>query len=141
VAQAVGHSRGGRTSKIHALSDAVGRPIAFALTPGHIADITIAPGLLDTVALPRRLLADKAYDAEVFRCWLKERNVEAVIPSTANRKKPFPYDRQAYRRRNSIERMFCRLKDFRRIATHYDRLARNFLSTVALVATLCFWTV
>jgi transposase len=95
--------------------------------------------LLDTLAPPRRLLADRAYDADAFRVWLKKRNIEAVIPSTASRKRPYPLDRQAYRRRNLIERMFCRMKDWRRIATRYDRLARNYLSAVALVAIACFW--
>jgi transposase len=141
ASQAVGRSRGGRTSKIHALADADGRPIAFTLTPGNIADITIAPELLDTVPPPCRLLADKAYDADAFRAWLKDRDIEAVIPSSAARKKPYPYDRHAYTRRNVIERMFCRLKDWRRIATRYDRLARNFLSALALVATACFWAI
>jgi transposase len=62
-----------------------------------------------------------------------------VIPSSARRKQPCPLDQEANRRRNLIERMFCRLKDFRRIATRYDRLAENFLSALALVATICFW--
>ena len=139
AAQAVGRSRGGRTSKIHALADACGRPVAFALTPGNIADITMAPVLLDAVAAPARLLADKAYDADAFRDLLNARKVEPVIPSTASRKRPYPLDRRAYRRRNLIERMFCRIKDWRRIATRYDRLARNYRSALALVAIACFW--
>jgi transposase len=120
AAQAVGRSRGGRTSKIHALADACGRPVAFALTPGNIADITVAPVLLAAVAAPARLLADKAYDADAFRDLLNARSVEPVILSTASRKRPYPLDRRAYRRRNRIERMFCRIKDWRRIATRYD---------------------
>jgi transposase len=64
---------------------------------------------------------------------------EVVIPSTASRRKPYPLNRAAYKRRNVIERMFCRMKDWRRIATRYDRLARNFLSAIALVTTACFW--
>jgi transposase len=137
--QAVGRSRGGRTSKIHALADHLGRPVAFTLTPGNIADISVARDLLDTIAPPKRLLADKAYDADSLRIWLKARGVEAVIPSNATRRTPYPLDKTAYRRRNLIERMFCRLKDWRRLATRYDRTARNFLSTLALAATLSFW--
>lgn len=137
--QAVGRSRGGRTSKIHALADDLGRPVAFTLTPGNVADISVARDLLDTLAPPRRLLADKAYDADSLRNWLKARRVQAVIPSNATRRTPYPLDRTAYKRRNLIERMFCRLKDWRRIATRYDRTARNFLSAVALAATLSFW--
>jgi len=85
------------------------------------------------------LLADKAYDADHLRKRLEERGTEVVIPSNATRRRPYPLNRQAYRRRNVIERMFCRLKDWRRIATRYDRLARNFLSAIAIVATACFW--
>jgi transposase len=140
AAQAIGRSRGGRTSKVHALADAHGRPIAFTLTPGNVADIAIAPVLLDTVDPPRRLLADKAYDTDAFRAWLRKRAVEAVIPSTLRRKRPCAWDQEAYRRRNLIERMFCRMKDWRRMATRYDRLARNYLSALALVAVVCFWS-
>jgi len=137
--QAVGRSRGGRTSKIHALADHLGRPVAFTLTPGNIADISVAKDLIETVPTPQRLLADKAYDADSLRNWLKARRVQAVIPSNATRRTPYPLDRIAYKRRNLIERLFCRLKDWRRIATRYDRTARNFLSALALAATLSFW--
>lgn len=139
AAQAIGRSRGGRTSKIHALANAQGKPIAFILTPGNIADITVAATLLDDIAPPRRLLADKAYDADHFRQRLQSSGAEAVIPSNRTRRHPYPLNRIAYRRRNVIERMFCRMKDWHRIATRYDRLARNFLSAVTLVATACFW--
>ena len=117
-AEAIGRSRGGRTSKIHALADDRGRPVAFALTPGNVADITIAAPLLGAVARPKRLLADKAYDADSLRKWLKQRK---VVPSTASRRTPYPLDSRAYKRRNLIERMFCKLKNWRRIATRYDR--------------------
>ena len=70
-AQAVGRSRGGRTSKIHCLADDRGRPVAFALTPGNVADISMAMPLLAAVARPNRLIADKAYDADSLRSWLK----------------------------------------------------------------------
>jgi transposase len=95
--------------------------------------------LLDDIAPPCRLLADKAYDADHFRQRLQGLGAEVVIPSNGSRRRPYPLNRVAYRRRNVIERMFCRMKDWRRIATRYDRLARNFLSAVALVATACFW--
>jgi transposase len=62
-----------------------------------------------------------------------------VIPNKTNRRKPFPYNKRAYRHRNKIERMFCRLKDARRIATRYDKCARNFLSAVCLIAAIYFW--
>src|SRR5271170_458918 len=138
--EAIGRSRGGRTSKIHALADDRGRPVAFALTPGNVADIIMAIPLIDAVAKPKRLLADKAYDADSLRRWLKQRKIKAAIPSTASRRTPYPLDRTAYKRRNVIERMFCKLKNWRRIATRYDRLAQNYLSGLALAAIITAWT-
>ena len=137
--QAIGRSRGGRTSKIHALADHRGRPIAFALTPGNVADITVAQAVVAAVEAPKRLIADKAYDAEHFRNWLAQRRITAVIPSTASRRTPYPIDRNAYRRRNVIERLFCKLKNWRRIATRYDRLARNYMAAIALAAVMVAW--
>ena len=95
--------------------------------------------LLEAARPTRRLLADKAYDADSLRQWLAKAKVKAVIPSSAARKIPYPLDQKAYRRRNVIERLFCRLKNWRRIATRYDRLAANYLSAVALVAALIAW--
>jgi transposase len=109
------------------------------LTPGNIADISVATELLAAARPAKRVLADKAYDADHLRHWLKQHNIEPVIPSTASRRRPYKLDRTAYRRRNVIERMFCILKNWRRIATRYDRLARNFLAAIALVASACFW--
>ena len=104
-----------------------------------MADISVAATLLDDIAPPQRLLADKAYDADHLRRPLEALGTEVVIPSNGSRRHAYPLDRVAYKRRNLIERMFCRLKDWRRIATRYDRLARNFLSAIAIVATVCFW--
>ena len=82
-AQAVGRWRGGRTSKIHCLADDRGRPVAFALTPGNVADISMAVPLLSAVTSPKHLIADKAYDADSLHNWLKTRRIKAVIPCTA----------------------------------------------------------
>ena len=87
-----------------------------------------------------RLLADRAYDAASLRDWLAERGTEPVIPPNPTRKNPHAYDRDAYRGRNLIERMFCRLKDFRRIATRYDKRADIFLSAVCIAAAITWWT-
>lgn len=84
-------------------------------------------------------MADKAYDTNPLRALLAQRGIEPVIPSIRRRKPLIPYDVHAYRERNLIERMFCRLKDFRRIATRYDKLARNFLAGVLLAATIIWW--
>ena len=136
---AIGRSRGGRTTKIHALTDDLGRPVAFLITPGNVHDLAGARDLLATAPPPRRLLADRAYDAKSLRDWLAERRIKAVIPPNPTRKHPHTYDPKAYRGRNLIERMFCRLKDFRRIATRYDKRADIFLSTILLAAALTWW--
>jgi transposase len=81
----------------------------------------------------------KAYDCAAFRGWFTRRGTTTVIPNKINRRKPYPHNKRAYRHRNKIERMFCRLKDARRIATRYDKCANNFLSAVCLVALIYFW--
>lgn len=85
------------------------------------------------------MLGDKAYDSAELRGWLKLRGSKPVIPNKSNRKQPFSFDRASYKQRHRIENAFCRLKDFRRIATRYDRLARNFLASVCLVAAIVWW--
>lgn len=87
----------------------------------------------------RDMIGDKAYDANDLRTMLDRRGTAAVIPSKACRKVALPFDAQTYKRRNVIERMFGRLKDYRRIATRYDKLAQNFLASLCLAAVLCYW--
>jgi len=99
----------------------------------------MAPALVARAGPISRLMADKAYDTNSLRALLAEKGIEPVIPSIRRRKPLISYDQRAYRQRNLIERMFCRLKDFRRIATRYDKLARNFLSATLLAATVIWW--
>ncbi|SEK60473.1 transposase [Jannaschia helgolandensis] len=89
---------------------------------------------------PRRLLADTACDADNLRNWLCNRQIKAVTPSTASRRTPYPLDREAHRRRNVIEGMFCKLRNWRRIASRYDRLAARYLAALALVFIVIAWT-
>lgn len=96
--------------------------------------------LLEAARPAKRLIADKAYDADSLRQWLTKAKIKAVIPSSAARRTPYPLDRRAYRRRNVVERLFCKLKNWRRIATRYDRLAANYLAAIALVAAVIAWT-
>lgn len=100
----------------------------------------MAAPLIEALPPSIRLIADKGYDANHFRDLLAKRRTEAVIPSTAARKAPIPFDHIAYRERNLIERMFGRLKDFRRIATRYDKLARNFIAAIAIATIITWWT-
>ena len=109
------------------------------LTPGNAADSPIAPQLLEGLKGARYLLGDKGYDANSLRKHLRQSAIIPVIPGRVNRKRTIQYDRQRYKERHLIENAFCRLKDFRRVATRYDKLARNFLSTVALATLVAFW--
>ena len=119
--------------------DRKGRPIRFLLTGGNCFDGKAAIPLLTPLPAAKKLLADKAYDADAFRCWLIQRGTTPVIPGKCNRLKPIRYSKNAYKHRNKIERMFCRLKDARRIATRYDKDADIFLSAVCLIAPVYFW--
>jgi len=110
------------------------------LTPGNIADITAAYQLAATLPSNGCLIADAAYDALALRQQVAFHGTATVIPCLATRKQQWPLDRETYKARNLVERMFNRLKDFRRIATRYDKLARNFASAVALAATVIWWT-
>lgn len=90
---------------------------------------------------PARLCAaDTAYDSNGLRRFLLERGTLPVIPNNPTRKRFHPFDAEAYKRRNIIERALCRLKDWRRIATRYDKLASNFAAAVAIAATIIWWT-
>ena len=85
------------------------------------------------------MLGDKAYDSAELRDELRKRGTRPVIPNRSNRKQPFSFNKRLYKLRSRIENAFSRLKDFRRIATRYDRLARNFLASVCLAAALVWW--
>jgi putative transposase len=90
-------------------------------------------------AAPRLCLADAAYDSDALRAALIARGSLPVLPNNPTRKRPHPFDRALYRLRNAVERTVGRLKDWRRIATRYDKLATNFLAAVALAATVIYW--
>ena len=86
-----------------------------------------------------RVIADAAYDSGKLRQWLAERGSRIIIPNRKNRKSPYPFDAVTYKRRNIVERTFCRLKDFRRLATRYDRLDETFISTLCIAASLAYF--
>jgi transposase len=109
------------------------------LSGGEAHDCPPAPRLIRRTKAARTLIGDRAYDSAPLRQWLKDRGTKSVVPNKSNRKQPFRFDRKSYRQRHRIENAFCRLKDFRRIATRSDRLAKNFLASVCLVAALVWW--
>ena len=134
--EAIGRSKGGLSTKIHALVDALGNPLAFLLTPGQAHDLEGADALLPQMAADT-LLADKAFDADKRVVEpLLARGKTVVIPPRSNRKTQRPYDKDAYKWRHLIENFFCKLKQFRAIATRYDKTARNFLAAIQLVAAI-----
>ena len=108
------------------------------LSAGNTNDITMAQALVEAAGPFQKLLADRGYDADHLRKRLAERQAEAVIPTTTSRKRPIPYDTVAYRQRNTVERLWARLKDYRRVAPRYDKLAANFLGFVKL-ASIMLW--
>jgi len=109
------------------------------LTAGNIADCVMAEECVSLIPGIQELLADKGYDTDAIRAFLKERGIKPVIEGKSNRKKKIRHDKKAYKNRNVVERCFCRLKDFRRIATRYDKLAQNFFSALCFAATLAYW--
>jgi transposase len=112
----------------------MGQLIRFAITGGEVADITQAKALLVGVA-PETVVADKGYDSDELVDFIRDGEAVAVIPPRRNRRSRRRYDRAAYRDRNRIERFFCRIKQFRRIATRYDKLVERYASIVALGAS------
>jgi transposase len=125
------------TTKIHAVVDALGNPLALSLTAGQVHDITQAETLVAQVE-PEAVLADKGYDADGFIASLERREIQAVIPPKANRKVTRDCDYALYAERNLIERFFQYIKQFRGIATRYEKTARNFLAGLHLVCALAW---
>ena len=145
--EALGRSRGGFSTKVHVVCDALGNPLAFTLTGGHRNDITQAEPLLDAAveaaaltaddtAAIRAVLADKGYDADHFVERIGALGADAVIPSRSNRKRPRAHDAELYKDRNKVERFIGRIKHYRRIATRYEKTARNYLALLHLVGAM-----
>jgi putative transposase len=109
------------------------------LSEGQMSDHKGARMILPDLPPARELLADRGYDSNRFRTALAERGIQPCIPSTKSRKTPLPYDRDLYRQRHRIENAFGRLKDWRRVATRYDRCAHTFFSAICIAATVTFW--
>lgn len=126
-------------SKLHAVCDEAGRPIILMLSEGQMSDHKGARLIFEALPSASNLIADKGYDSKWFRAALIVRGIEPCIPSQRDRKAQLPYDRQLYRSRHKIENMFARLKDWRRVATRYDRCAHTFFSAICIAATVAFY--
>ncbi len=134
----MGRSRGGLTTKIHALVDALGRPIRLKLSEGQAHDGRSADDMIDTVAAGTIFLADRAYDSDALRDRLAARGAWANIRPMPNRINLPVFSPWVYRQRNAVERFFNKLKHFRAVATRYDKRDDNYLASVQL-ASMRIW--
>ena len=139
MAHGIGRTKGGRNPKLHAVCDEKGRPCVLLLTPANLRDCRVAQRCIEAMPASAELVADKGYDSKALREWLEARGTQPVIPPRKNRKIQYDYDKAIYKQRNIIERMFCRLKDWRRIATRFDRNLKNFMAAIAIAATVIWW--
>lgn len=135
--QALGRSRGGFSTKIHLIADAHGNPVDFLVSPGQTHESRHAIGLLMGVEAGC-VLGDRAYDGAPIREAIAEMGAEAVIPPHPRRNTPAPYDRHLYKARHAIENLFAKLKQYRSLATRYDKTMRNYSAMVA-IACLLTW--
>ena len=135
--QDLGRSRGGFGTKLHSGVESLRLPLEIHLSPCQDADITHAETLLGDHE-PEAVLGDKGYDSDAFAKAVEERGAEVVIPPRSNRKTPREYDEVVYKERNKVERCINRLKQFRRVATRYEKTSRNFLGMV-LFAAITLW--
>ncbi len=134
----MGRSRGGLTTKIHALVDAMGLPIALKLTEGQAHDGRSAEDMFETLRSGNILLADRAYDSNALRDRLAEVGAWGNIRAMPHRLDPPAFSRWLYRQRNAVERFFNKLKHFRAVATRYDKRDDNYLASIKL-ASLRIW--
>lgn len=134
----MGRSRGGLTTKIHALVDALGRPIRLKLTEGQAHDGRSVADMYGTVLSGQTLLGDRAYDSDGLRTMLAGRGAIANVRLMPTRKRIPNFDAVLYRQRNQVERFFSKLKHFRAVATRYDKRDDNFLASVQL-ASIRIW--
>lgn len=135
----MGRSRGGLTTKLHALVDENGLPLRLHLTPGQAHDAPASKYLLDKLQPGQVVLADKAYDADWIRDMIWEQGAMDNIPSKSSRKIPKPFDKSLYKKRNKVECFFGRIKSsFRRIATRYEKYVTNFMALIK-IASFRLW--
>jgi transposase len=148
-AEALGRSQGGFSTKIHLRSDGKGKPVTFLLTPGQQHELTVAEQLLEQGAIrkgprgrirlrPKRIAADKGYSSRRYRQYVRRKGMRLTIPRKKNEHRGGCFDRALYRQRNWVERLINRLKQFRRIATRYEKRADSYAAMLT-IAMLLIW--
>jgi len=135
----IGRTQGCMNTKLHVICDSEGRPLNLCVTAGQVSDYIGAQGSLSSLPDVTWLLGDRGYDADWFRESLKDKGIRACIPGRKQRRKTAKYDKRRYKRRNRIEIMFGRLKDWRRVASRDDRCPKVFRFAIALAATIITW--
>lgn len=133
--QALGRSRGGFSTKIHIVVEALGNPLDFVLTGGQVHDVTQAPVLLQGQR-SEYVIADKGYDAETLITLIESQGAIPVIPARRNRREPRWYDRDLYKERHAVECFVNKIKHYRHIFSRFDKLASRYLSFLHFVSTL-----
>jgi transposase len=147
--EALGRSRGGFSTKIHVRADRRGNPLVLLLTAGERHDQTVFTALMEHGGIkrsgkgpprrrPQRVVGDKGYSSRRIRSWLRQHGIRHTIPHKRTECKRGPFDRAVYRERNCVERLMNRLKQFRRVATRYEKRAVNYLAMVT-VAAIRLW--
>jgi putative transposase len=126
-------------SKLHVVCDGVGKPLVMMLTEGQMSDHKGARLMFDVLPAAKTLIADKGYDSDAFREALMDRGTQPCIPPRRNRKTPPDYDKTLYKQRHKVENLFAKLKDWRRIATRYDRCSHTFFSAICIAASVAFY--
>ena len=125
------------TTKIHAAVDALGNPTRILLSKGNEADITHGPALIEGIPA-QAIIADKGYDSESFIELITDMLATAVIPSRSNRTEQRDYDKHQYKDRNLVERFFQKIKNFRRVATRYEKLDSSFMAML-FISSVYIW--
>jgi transposase len=139
LSRCIGRTKGGLNSKLHVVCDSAGKPLVMLLTEGQMSDHKGARLMLEALPPASAMIADRGYDSDWFRQALAARGTQPCIPPTKSRKTPLDYDKTLYRQRHRIENLFAKLKDWRRIATRYDRCAHAFFSAICIAAAVAFY--
>ena len=135
----IGRSRGGLTTKVHAVTDGLGNPLRFILSAGNRHDIVLAKDLLEPFDLEGKLIiADKGYDSEDFLQWIESRGGIVVIPSRKYKKNQRPIDWHTYKERHLVENLFLKMKNQRRFATRYEKSPASFFA-VSILCAILIW--
>jgi transposase len=145
----LGRSRGGLSTKIHVRVDGKGQIITFLLTPGQQHEISVAEQLMEQGAIhqkvgrprirPKRIVGDKGYTSTNFRTYLRRRGIQSTIAHRSNEKRRGYFNKDLYRHRNKVERLIGRVKEFRRIATRYEKRALNYAAMLT-IAAIFLWS-